>query len=216
MYIDKIMSKNIVSVKGDTSLNHMIDMMHKFAVHHLPVVDEGNSLIGVISHEDIQKATPSDISTLSIGESKHLLLKITAQQIMKKNVVTCVADTLIEDAGRLLRDNNISSLPVVDNKNKLIGIITTDDVLDFFLDITGCMQENTYRLSARLTDEKGALSNFLMKITDNNAYISTVVSPTYKDKKDDRRVCIVRYKTDNNEYLIKELKEKGYNVEQKI
>jgi acetoin utilization protein AcuB len=134
---------------------------------------------------------------------------------MQKDVITCMTNTLIEDAGKLLRGSNISSLPVIDNNKKLIGMITTDDVLDFFLDITGCRQNNTYRLSARLDDEKGSLSNFLTQLTNNNAYISTVVSPTHKDEMDNRRICIVRYKTDNNQYLVQALKDKNYEIEQK-
>ena len=89
MYIDKIMTNQVIFVSAETHLNEMTELMKTHALEHLPVLKQNGSLIGMISQYDIQSATPSAITTLSMGEANYLLSKITAQEIMQKEVVSC-------------------------------------------------------------------------------------------------------------------------------
>jgi acetoin utilization protein AcuB len=186
----------------------MTELMQQYSFDHLPVVQEDGELIGIVSQYDIQSAAPSAITTLSVGEANYLLAKITAQEIMQKAVIICQKDTLIEEAGQIMREHNISSLPVIDNK-RLAGIVTIVDVLDFFLDITGCKQKDATRIAVRLSDKKGVLSEFLHQINELDCYIATVVAPTGMDS-EGRRICIVRYYSDHPHQVDKQLKQLGY------
>ncbi len=207
MYIDKIMTSNVISVSEQVRLTEMAELMRQHELQHLPVVTESGELIGIVAHQDIQKATPSSITTLSVGEANYLLAKITAQQIMQQNVVCCNADTLIEEAGQILRKHSISSLPVVEG-NQLVGIVTMEDILDFFLDITGCHQTDATRIAVRLLDKKGSLSQFLSKINNMGGYIISVASPTESDN-EGKRICIVRYYADNPHQIDAQLRQAG-------
>ncbi len=210
MYIDKIMTINVVHINEQTRLSEMIEIMQKQNLEHLPVVQANGKLVGIVSQFDIQSAAPSAITTLSVGEANYLLAKITAEQIMQKEVIFCHRNTLIEEAGQIMRKHKISSLPVVNNQ-QLIGIVTMEDILDFFLDITGCHQEDATRIAVRLSDEKGGLSDFLHKINTLNCYIATVVSPTELDS-EGKRVCIVRYYSDNPHEVDEQLKQSGFEL----
>ncbi|MFK5984020.1 MAG: CBS domain-containing protein [Pseudomonadota bacterium] len=210
MYIDKIMTSKVISVSEDTHINEMIELMHKNQLQHLPVINNTEEIIGIVSHQDIQKAAPSAITTLSVGESNYLLAKITAQQIMQNKVVSCKPTTLIEEAAQILREHSISSLPVVSD-NKLIGIVTMEDILDFFLDLTGCRQTDATRIAVKISDKKGSLSQFMDAVNELGGYISTIVSPTELDD-EGKRVCIIRYYADNPHLLDQQLKQSGIEI----
>ncbi len=210
MYIDRIMTRKVISVSAQTRINEMLELMQNNDLQHLPVVDKSGELIGIVSHQDIQKATPSAITTLSIGEANYLLAKITAKEIMQEHVVFCEPNTLIEQAGQILREQNISSLPVVHN-NSLVGIVTTEDVLDFFLDLTGCRQIDATRIAVRLSDEKGSLSHLINIINQLGGYIATVVSPTEVDD-EGKRICIIRYYADDPHQLDQQLKQQAIEI----
>jgi len=210
MYVSNIMSTEIIHVTPDARLNEMSELMYSHHLRHLPVLDEHNHMVGLVSRQDIQKAAPSPISTLSIGESKYLLSKVTAQQIMQKKVISCEEKTLVEEAGQLLRDHSISSLPVLRGE-QLVGIVTIEDIMDFFLDITGCQLDKATRIAVRLSDEKGGLCSFLQEINNEGGYIATVVSPMNLDE-DEKRTCIVRYYADNPHEIDNHLKKSGYEM----
>jgi len=210
VYIDKIMTDQVIAINEQTHLNEMVELMQQHKLEHLPVVHSNGELIGIVSHFDIQKATPSTMTTLSIGEINYLLAKITAQQIMQKDVIYCHPDTLIEEAGQIMRRHTISSLPIIDNK-KLVGIVTMEDILDFFLDITGCHQKDATRIAVRVSDTKGSLSHLLDSINELNCYIATVVSPTELDA-EGRRICIVRYYSDRPHEVDQQLKQQGFEI----
>ncbi|HIQ14025.1 MAG TPA: CBS domain-containing protein [Leucothrix sp.] len=210
MYIDKIMTNQVIFVSAETHLNEMTELMKTHALEHLPVLKQNGSLIGMISQYDIQSATPSAITTLSMGEANYLLSKITAQEIMQKEVVSCKKETLIEEAGQLMRKHKISSLPVIED-GQLIGIVTMEDVLDFFLDITGCHLQDATRIAVKISDKEGELTNFLRKINDLDCYIATVIAPTDKDN-EGRRTVIVRYYSDKPHEVDDELRQQGFDI----
>jgi len=204
------MSTEIIHVTPDARLNEMSELMETHQLRHLPVLDANAHLVGLVSRQDIQKAAPSPISTLSVGESKYLLSKITAQQIMQSKVVSCLEKTLVEEAGQLLRDHSISSLPVLRGE-QLVGIVTIEDIMDFFLDITGCKLDKATRIAVRISDEKGGLCSFLQEINTQGGYIATVVSPMSLDD-EEKRTCIVRYYADNPHEIDNHLKKVGYEM----
>lgn len=210
MYIDKIMTSQVISINEQSRLNEMLELMQEHALEHLPVIQDKGKLVGIVSQHDIQKAAPSAITTLSVGEANYLLAKITAQQIMQTNVIYCHKETLIEEAGQIMRKHDISSLPIVEDGH-LVGIVTMVDILDFFLDITGCHQKDATRIAVRLSDKRGSLSDLLNKISELNCYIATVVSPTELDNKG-RRVCIIRYYSEQPHEVDKQLKQQGFEL----
>jgi len=125
-------------------------------------------------------------------------------------VVSCKPTTLIEEAGQILRQQNISSLPVIE-ANKLVGIVTMEDILDFLLDLTGCRQTDATRIAVKVSDEKGNLSHLIDIINELGGYIVTIVSPTELDQ-EGKRVCIIRYYADNPHMLDDQLKQAGIEI----
>ncbi|MBF0455319.1 MAG: CBS domain-containing protein [Magnetococcales bacterium] len=209
MFVSRIMIRQVVTIDANTNLIEMTQLMKEHNINHLPVLEKGR-LIGLVCEDEIKLAAPSSVSTLSVNEANYLLDKVTAKTIMQRKVVTCSPDTLVEEAGLSLRQNQITCLPVVE-RDQLVGIVTTGDLLDFFLDITGCTMEETTRLALHLPDKTGELTALTELINRLGGYIATIVSPVHPDETG-LRIVIVRYRAQNPHQLAEALIKEGYDV----
>ncbi len=210
MYVEQIMSREVDSVKATDKLSHAAQIMREKGRRYLPVVDDDNRLVGLFGQKQLAHAEPSPITTLSAGEVNYLTSKITVGELMIKEVYTCTPTTLLEDAGRIIRDKRVGNLPVVEN-GKVVAVVSETDILDFFLDITGSKLANTARIAVSLPNKARALAGLLNKINDAGGYIATVVSPV-SQMDNPKRVAIVRYTADNPADLDKHLCELGYDL----
>jgi acetoin utilization protein AcuB len=210
MYVEQIMSRKVDTVAAETKLSHASQLMHEKRRRFLPVVDADMHLAGLLTHRELARSEPSSITTLSVGEVNYLTSKITVEQIMQKSPLTCTPDTLVEEAGHMMRQEKIGCLPVIEG-GVLVGVITEDDILDFLLDITGCSLHDTARLALHLPDVKGALGTLLDQINDLGGYIATVVSPMTRDETG-MRVVIVRFRAENPRSIDDRLRELGYDL----
>jgi len=210
MYIDRMMTREVIKVAPDTSVTQMSGIMRDRHVRHLPVVDERDHLVGLVTERDLQRVAPSPITTLSAGEVNYLLNKVNAGKIMHREVVTCTPDTLVEQAGCIMRDRAIGCLPVVE-EGRLVGIITGVDLIDFFLDVSGCRVMDAARIAVHLRDEPGELVALLSRIEELGGRIASVMSASHADDSG-MRMGIVRYRAGDPKSVAKNLADGGYEV----
>jgi len=122
------MSKKVITVGPHTSIPDAGHLMRLNKIRRLPVVDKKGKVIGIVTRSDIREASPSDATTLSVWELNYLLAKLQVVDIMTKNPVTIHAEDTLMTAAKLLYENKIGALPVVDDKGILTGIITESDI----------------------------------------------------------------------------------------
>ena len=211
MYVETIMSRPVDTVTAEIKLSQVAHEMRAKGRRFLPVVDAAGVLIGLLSHREVERAAPSAITTLSVGEVNYLMAKVTVGQVMRREVISCTPRTLVEVAGQLMRAKGIGCLPVVDAAGRLVGIVTDDDILDFFLAITGCGLDDTTRLAVHLPDRTGELSRFLGAINVQGGYIATVVSPVAPDATG-MRVVIARYRAADPAAVDRHLRALGIDI----
>jgi acetoin utilization protein AcuB len=164
MNVSDRMTKNPFTVKKSESVSNAREMMKREKIHRLPVIDEKGGLIGIVTEKDILSASPSKASTLDVWEMSSLLAKLKVGEVMTSGPVSCPPDTPIEEAARLLADNDIGGLPVVDG-GILTGIITESDIFKVFIELFAS-REKGLRLTALLPNVKGELANFAGAIRD--------------------------------------------------
>lgn len=164
MIIERRMTKNPVTIYPEASVVEASDLMKKEKVHRLPVLDKEKNLVGVISEKDILFATPSPASSLSIHEMAYLLSKLTVKKIMSKNPVTISKDTPVEEAARLMVDQDLSCLPVVE-EGKLVGIVSKSDMFKILLELFGARHFGV-RLSFLVDDKPGTIALVSRVISD--------------------------------------------------
>ncbi|NLJ40843.1 MAG: CBS domain-containing protein [Clostridiales bacterium] len=171
MFVRKKMTSHPFTISPDQTIPDAQELMTKNNIRRLPVVKNGK-LVGVVSREDILKASPSKATALSAWEINYLLAKTKISKIMTKDPVTISSDALLEEAATLMRDNYVSFLPVVD-KDKLKGIITESDIFDSFIELLGFRERGT-RLTIEAPDAPGTMSKISSIIGDTGANISNI------------------------------------------
>ena len=105
--------------------------MRRYDATHLPVIIEGR-LAGLLSQRDIQTVSPSPATSLSKWELNYLIDKLTVSEAMTVDVITVAPTTPLSEAVRLMIIHRIGALPVIE-ANRLVGLLTRDDVLRIFL-----------------------------------------------------------------------------------
>jgi CBS domain-containing membrane protein len=126
------MTKNPVTIKPKDGIKSAIRIMERGRFRHLPVVDENGNLVGMVSDRDIRLIRPS-LATMSPEDAMVQLWSISVQQAAVFDPVTVGPDTSLKDAGELMLRWQVGGLPVVEDKHKLVGIITYTDLLREFV-----------------------------------------------------------------------------------
>ncbi len=179
MLVRERMSHPVITIYPDASMQEALDLMHKEHIRRIPVVDKHGQMIGIITESNLDKASPSDATTLSVWEIRDLVSKVRVDKIMTRDVVTIEDDTPIEEAARVMADCSISGLPVM-HKGKLIGLITETDLFKVFLEIFGARYPGL-RLTIEVSRGPGSLAKITQAIFDLGGDIVSLGTFTGED-----------------------------------
>jgi acetoin utilization protein AcuB len=160
MLIKNWMSRPVITVNISASMQDAMDLLKQYNIRKLPVENKGK-LVGLITDGDIKKASASNATTLEIHELMYAISKIKAKDIMTKKVITAKPDQTIDELAQLLLTNKITCAPVLDDKNKLVGIITEEDIFKALISLTG-IDKKGIQFAFILSDNPGSIR----KITD--------------------------------------------------
>ena len=122
------MTQDVITVKPQTSLPEAHQIMMDEEIRRLPVVDDDNKLVGIVTLGDVRGAQPSPATSLSIWELNYLLSSLIVDKIMTPEPMTISPDATIGNAARTMLEHRVSGIPVVDKEGKLAGIITESDI----------------------------------------------------------------------------------------
>jgi acetoin utilization protein AcuB len=164
MLVGKRMSSPVITIHPDSTLEEALNLMKAEHIRRLPVVDKDGILIGIVSERQLLAASPSDATTLSVYEIKELMNKVTIDKIMTRDVLTVTADNPLEETARIMADNKVGGLPVVEGR-KVVGMITETDVFKVFLEMLGARQKGL-RLMVETTDAPGTFAKISQAIFD--------------------------------------------------
>lgn len=129
--VSKIMSTGILSVNVTQSLHEVDSIIKDENIRHVPVVS-GDKVIGMLSKTDLQKI--SFVNTFDgEGLTTAMYDNLSIEQVMTKDVHTVQQDDTILDVATILSKNEFHALPVTDGE-KLVGIVTTTDLVKFLID----------------------------------------------------------------------------------
>lgn len=121
MRLGQFMTEELFTVRPDDLLDLAASIMDWKHVRHVPVEDDEGQIVGLISHRAILREVARGRSNSSEPAA--------VKDVMKQNLITAPPGMLTVDAIRLMRENKLGCLPVVD-KNKLVGIVTDHDLIN--------------------------------------------------------------------------------------
>ena len=155
MLVKNWMSKDVITVDVNDSMQYAARLMKKNNIRGLPVIKNGK-MVGVVTDRDLKRASASDASTLDIHELLFLISEIKVKDIMTKNSITVPLDYTIEEAAEVLLDNKLTGAPVVDNEGELVGVITQTDIFRVLVYFTG-VTKGGIQFAFRLEDRPGSI-----------------------------------------------------------
>ncbi len=208
MNVAKRMMRNPVHVDENDSMKKAMDMLREHEIRHMPVLKDGEKLVGILSERDIKQASPSPATALEIREIYYLLDKVKVKQIMTRRPYTISSTASIEEAALILREKKIGCLPVVE-EGRLVGIITETDILDAFIESMGVSGPG-YRVEIALPNRPGMLYDVLKLLKDFDVNIVSVATAAHEDP--DMKIFILRIETKNYKVLKSALRKAGYEM----
>ena len=201
MQVNYRMTKNPCTVSPHSPVSEAREKMKKEKIHRLPVIDKHDHLIGIITEKDILYASPSPATSLDVYEISNLMSKLEVHSVMSKDVISIGPDTPLEDAARIMADNNIGGLPVVEN-NILIGIITESDLFKCFVELFGA-REKGLRVTALMPEKRGELAAISQAIAEAGGDIVSFGNMLGENATN--RYIIIKVKNLSEEELVKVL-----------
>ena len=187
MIVKDVMTKNPIFVSPETSITEAKAIMTKKNISKLPVLNKNNELVGMITKNDMAKAGPSDATSLDMFEIGYLLSKLTVDKFMTKKVVSVTEDEVVEEAARIMVDEQIGCVPVMKN-SLLVGIVTESDLFHLFTDMFGARYSGV-RATLSLDDKPGQLIQIFTEIAALKGNIVSVVTKESKNSSQ-RKVTI--------------------------
>ncbi len=121
--IDAIMSTDLITLSPDATLAQARELMHENKIHHLPVIDDGGDLIGLVSLTNVLAATDS---FLREDKTRIHAREIGIKDVMVTDVATVEREASLRSAALFLEKHRIGCLPVMDD-GRICGIITDTD-----------------------------------------------------------------------------------------
>jgi acetoin utilization protein AcuB len=164
MLVKEVMTPNPVVIEPNIPVTRAQRLMKKDNIRHLPVIRKGRDLVGLVTRDALNRALPSELSSLSIWEINYHLANIEVRDVMVKKVLTVTEDVTVEDAARIMIDKKIGSLPVM-RDGQLVGIVTDIDLLEALSNLMGWRQPGV-RVTVQVPDERGWLARVATAIAD--------------------------------------------------
>ncbi len=179
MLIKDWMSRDVITVNKDTSMLKASKIFKDNNFRRLPVVDENGKLSGIVTDRDIKDASPSKATTLDVHELYYLLSEIKIKDIMTPRPFTIKVDDSLEKAAIKMLEKKVEGLPVVNEINEVVGIITETDIFKALINITGAYQGGI-KIGLKISSEPGSLKPVLDLLRSHGARIISVL--TYHDQ----------------------------------
>jgi acetoin utilization protein AcuB len=139
MKVSELMSRNVVTVGTSDSCLEAVARMHKGGVRHLPVVDKQGALLGIVTDRDLRHHlfAPRVFNQVGTMAVDVLLKTVPVTAVMSSPVLSVESDDEVVDAARVMLEDKVGSLPVVEN-GRVVGIVTETDVLRQICRADGC------------------------------------------------------------------------------
>jgi len=210
MLISEWMTKDPITATPDTSVMKATKLMKENAIRRLPVVDDHGVLQGIVTDRDIKAASPSQATTLEIHEMYYLLSELKLKSIMTKNPVSVKATDTVERAALLMTEKRIGGLPVVDDTDKVVGIISDMDVFQVLIAITG-VKHGGVQMAFNISLEPGSMKQVLDDLKQHDARLLSILSSHDEDEGRKVYIRIMPMDRDKEDKLIEEMKAR-YNL----
>ena len=175
MFVSKSMTHKVIAVRPETSVIEARDLMQKHRIRHLPVVEDNDILVGIITDRDVRSILPAAFyaksdAHMEVGDFSG----VTVSAAMTPNPRTVSPEDTIEDVLLQIQSMRVGAFPVVDRQGRLQGLISVRDLLRAFINVLGIEEPGT--LLGILVEEKlGQMKIIVDAITEENISFGSIL-----------------------------------------
>lgn len=200
MLIRHLMTEHPTAVSPDTTLNEAYEQLRNQNYDCLPVLDQGQNLVGIIQVTDILEAC------MNLGRQDALAKSVG--EFMVSPVVTIALDAPVEQAASLMLKKDVPALPVVD-EGKLVGMVTEHEIFQSAAKMLGA-GSSTYRLTLVVPDARGQLFRIAEIVKGLGLSITSLA--TFQSDVLQQYKIVLRVHADVIETLQESLERAGFKV----
>ena len=205
MIVEEIMKRDIHTLLPENTVRDAVRLMREEKVRHVPIVSSDNTVVEIITKKKKKNALPSCLRE----EPNSIIYDAPIEEIMVKNPIVGHPLDFVEEVASIFYDAKISCLPIV-SAGKLVGIVTTTDLLYTYIELTGAHQPGS-KIDIRVSNRPGMLFEISKVFQENKAnVVSVLVYPDGDNTKS--RIVSVRLQVINPLHIIEDLRKQGYDV----
>jgi len=134
-----LMTNDVFTLKTTDTLDLARSIMQLARIRHIPIIDESESFVGLITHRDILSATVSRLAGIDRTTENELYANIPIQEIMRSDVRSVRPETSVREAAEILYKHKYGCLPVLEDDH-LVGIITEADFLNLTISLMDALE----------------------------------------------------------------------------
>ena len=190
MLVRNWMSKTVVTIDEDASMQEAMKLLKQHTIRMLPVLKEG-LLVGVVTDRDLKRASASDATTLDVHELLYLISKIKVKNVMSKNPIAVHPDLTVEETAEVLLEHKISGAPVVEN-GKVVGTITQTDLFRVLIALTG-VGKRGIQFAFQIEDRPGSIKELADPIRRHGGRMVSILTSYDNVPEGYRKVYIRMY-----------------------
>ncbi|MFC0522298.1 acetoin utilization AcuB family protein [Pontibacillus salicampi] len=204
MLVEQIMKTEVITCKPHETIESALKLLHEHHIRHIPIVDDHQHVIGIVSDRDVRDASPSIFHPDPSNELKNEL-----QTIMTSPVLTIHPLDFVEEIASIFYEQEIACLPVT-KANKLVGIVTEKDMLYTLIQLTGVHVQSS-QIELKVINKPGILPEVTSVLGRRKVNINSVL--IYPYEADQRyKILVFRLQTMNPTPTIEDLQAEGYEV----
>ncbi len=200
------MSTKLITINKDDPVSLAYELLLANDIRHLPVLSKGK-LVGILTDRDLHEAVVPCDSAMDRHGIYNTLKDITVEKIMTPNPISVSPDLSIEEAAQILVERKIDCLTVKGSKGKLVGIITSTDILRAFIELMNVLR-GSQRIDIRMNSSE--YENVCTIIQNNGGKIISIGITPSQDLSE--HIYSFRVAVPNLQALGAHLKHKGYAV----
>jgi acetoin utilization protein AcuB len=209
MLVKNWMSKDIITVNENAPIIDAIKLLKHHNIGRLPVMQKCK-MVGIVTDRDLKRASASDAVPFEVHELLYLLSKIKIEEVMSKNPISVPPDYTVEETADLFLENEISSTPVIDDQDQLVGIITRKDLFKALISLTG-KRNKGIEFAFKVEDRPGSTKALTDIIRNYKGRLMSILSSDENIQEGYRNVYIEACQIDREKVsqLNKKLREKA-------
>ena len=208
MLVREWMSKEVITVDEDQTMQHAIGLLKEHNIRMLPVM-KNKKLVGIITDRDLKHASASDATSLEIHELLFLIGKIKVKAIMTPKPITVPWDFTVEEAAEVLLKNKISGIPVTSPQGDIVGVITKSDIFKVLISLAGIGKKGI-QMAIQIEDRAGSMKGITRAIRELGGRMVSILT-SYEKVPDGFRNVYIRF-FDLDRSVLETLKENLFEI----